>query len=472
MRSRCKNFSMRLPILYLCLGLGLLLSGCGRQQQYPNRPITLVCPWAAGGGTDRVSRQMAAYLERELNVPVNVINATGGKGVTGHSRGLLARGDGYTLTMATLELNMMHWSGLTQLSPEDCIPIMSVNEDYAALFVSAGARWETLADLEAEIRAQPGELKASGTASGGAWHLALAGWLMQQSLSVDAVTWISSTGAGPSLQELMSGGLDMVCCSLPEAKHLLQAGEVRCLGVMAPKRARGFEMIPTFAESGSDWTLGGWRGVAVPRDTPPEIVQRLVTAVERVVSGKVSIEVRETTPDGQGTVRLQTFPQFMGNESFDNTARGPEEFKTFLIDSDEKFGELLTHEAMEAVNTDRYHPLIFPGMLGLLASVVGVALMLQRSIGARATEAAEGVSPTNAGRLNFLFVIVGIVFYVSTVERVGFIICAAVILLVMLLRFRARPLVAIVCATLLPPLLFYGFSHLLRVPLPHGWLGW
>ena len=67
----------------------LIACGCSQSDQYPSRPVTLVCPWAAGGGTDRVSRQMAMLLERELGQPVSVINATGGKGVTGHSRGLM-----------------------------------------------------------------------------------------------------------------------------------------------------------------------------------------------------------------------------------------------------------------------------------------------------------------------------------------------------------------------------------------------
>ncbi len=96
------------------------LAGCARDDKYPSRPITLICPWAAGGGTDRVSRQVAAHLEQDLGVPVSVVNAVGGKGVTGHSRGLSARPDGYTLTMATLELNMLHWSGLTDLTHKDC----------------------------------------------------------------------------------------------------------------------------------------------------------------------------------------------------------------------------------------------------------------------------------------------------------------------------------------------------------------
>ena len=230
------------------------------QSDYPNRPITLVCPWAAGGGTDACSRQVAIHLETKLGVPVNVINATGGKGVTGHSRGLYARPDGYTITMATLELNMMHWSNLTNITHDDFTLLMSINEDYAALFVRKEAPWHSLAELTEDVRSDPGKLQCSGTANGGAWHLALAGWLIDGGGQATDITWISSTGAGPSLLELMSGGIDMVCCSLPEADSLYRSGEVRALGVMAPERVNGYEDVPTFKEQGVDWSLGGWRG--------------------------------------------------------------------------------------------------------------------------------------------------------------------------------------------------------------------
>src|SRR5688572_30436687 len=96
-------------LFLLCL-TAILLAGCGEPEEYPARPITLICPWGVGGGTDLVSRHMALHLEQELGAPVNVINATGGKGVTGHSRGLRAKPDGYTITMITLELNMLPWS--------------------------------------------------------------------------------------------------------------------------------------------------------------------------------------------------------------------------------------------------------------------------------------------------------------------------------------------------------------------------
>ena len=139
-----------MPLMISCIG-------CRQESAYPSRPITIICPWAAGGGTDRVSRQMAMQLEQELGVPVNVVNATGGKGVTGHNRGLTARPDGYTLTMMTFELNTMHWMGLTELTYQNCVPLVSVNEDYAALLVRVEADWNSLGELESEIRQRPKE---------------------------------------------------------------------------------------------------------------------------------------------------------------------------------------------------------------------------------------------------------------------------------------------------------------------------
>ena len=97
------------PVAWLVVALASLavFVGCGTQQPFPSRPITLICPWSPGGGTDRVSRQMAMQLERRLGVPVNVINATGGSGVTGLTRGARSRPDGYTLMMMTVEPMLM-----------------------------------------------------------------------------------------------------------------------------------------------------------------------------------------------------------------------------------------------------------------------------------------------------------------------------------------------------------------------------
>src|SRR5439155_19092635 len=170
---------------------------------------------------------MAALLEQDLGVPVNVVNATGGDGVTGHSRGALSRPDGYTLTLITIEIATLHWRGMTSVSQRDFAPVGLVNRDAGAIFVRTDAPWRTLRDLEQAIRQAPGGLRASGTATAGIWHLALAGWLSTVGLRPTDVTWVSIAGSAPSLQELLAGGVDLVSCSLPEAQALLSAGRIR-----------------------------------------------------------------------------------------------------------------------------------------------------------------------------------------------------------------------------------------------------
>ena len=422
---------------------------------------------------------MAAHLEQELGVPVNVINATGGKGVTGHSRGLNALPNGYTLTMITLELNMMHWSRLTKLTHNDCTPLYSVNEDHAALFVKTDAKWNSLQDLEVEIKARPGQLTASGTASGGAWHLGIAGWLIAGGMSADDVTWVSSTGAGPSLQELISGGLDMVCCSLPEARTLLESGQVRALGIMAPKRALGFEEVKTFREQGTDWTLGAWRGLAVPTDTPEEIVDMLTGAIRRIVEGESEI----ASGSGNGVMK---FPQFMETQRFDHTYRTDSELRGFLAETDTKLGELLTSDAMKSSNSDRFSPMIFPNIiLGLMACVL-VAMTIstirqQCTIRrtSREPDDSQGESIVipvqkvgNRGLMNF-GIIVGAVFaYLLFVEVVGFVFLSAVIVFSMLCWLGTRLKISVLIAIVFVPLVYEIFASVLRVPLPRGWFGW
>lgn len=163
-----KSLSRLLILIHAAIGLAVVCCGCRGRGAYPDGPIVLVCPWSAGGGTDRTARQVAALLERELGVPVNVVNAIGGAGVTGHTRGALARPDGYAITMVTVEINMLHWRGLTNISHRDFDPVGMLNRDATAVFVRQDTPWKSIADLENAIRDNPGKVKASGTAQGGA----------------------------------------------------------------------------------------------------------------------------------------------------------------------------------------------------------------------------------------------------------------------------------------------------------------
>src|SRR5438874_8663625 len=181
---------------------------------YPERPITLIVPWGAGGGTDATARIIGSLLEKELGQPVNVVNRTGGSGVVGHAASAQAPADGYTIGLITVEISMMHWQGLTELSGASYTPIGLVNADPAGLQVRVDAPYKTVNDLVAAIKANPGKLKASGTGQGGIWHLAIAGMLQDLKVDPASVPWVPSNGAAPGLQDLVAGGVEIVPCSL------------------------------------------------------------------------------------------------------------------------------------------------------------------------------------------------------------------------------------------------------------------
>ncbi|MCA8982810.1 MAG: tripartite tricarboxylate transporter substrate-binding protein [Planctomycetaceae bacterium] len=429
--------------------LGLCgLAGCARQGEYPSQPITLLCPWSAGGGTDRVSRQMAALLETELGVPVNVINATGGSGVTGHARGALARPDGYTLTMITVELNMLHWRGLTNITPDDFAPLMLLNRDSAAVLVRHDSPFATLDALEAAIRSQPGKLKMSGTAQGGIWHVAVAGWLLERGLSATSANWISINGAGPSLQELTAGGIDFVCCSLPEADALLAGGQVRCLGVMADARVPGYEQIPTFREQGHSWAMAGWRGLAAPRETPPDHLRILAGAVGRVT---------ETA----------AFRDFMRQSGFTVALENPEAFRETLRQQDALFEEILGSEAFAGVSDERVGPMMFPAVIACLLLLVGIPVWWHPTL----REPSDAAMPWKAWG-NALVAMLAILWFLLVVEHLGFVLTAFGLLWGLMWRLRVRGLLAGGVSLLVSVLVFQVFGVLLRVPLPRGFWGW
>lgn len=421
--------------------------GCSREARYPDQPISLICPWSAGGGTDRVSRQVASQLEEKLGVPVNVINATGGSGVTGHTRGARARPDGYTLTMITVELNMLHWRDLTPVTYRDFAPLALLNRDSAALFVRDDSPHQTLNDLQAAIAAAPGQTKASGTAFGGIWHVALAGWLSSRGLDPTAATWISINGAGPSMQELNAGGVDVVCCSLPEADAMLAGGQVRCLGVMSEQPVPGFEDVPTFGELGHDWAIAGWRGIAVPRGTPPERIEVLSQALNEISQSDQLVA-------------------FMGNAGFNLSREGPEAFAVTLERQDELFREVLTGPAFVALSGEHFGPLIFPAcIVALLALTTGtVVWQSRRQQESPETEALSWWPP--------ILVVAGAIFYLIAVEKLGFVVTAALMMTGLLVCFRVRPPVAVTLGISLSVIVYQVFAIGLRVPFPRGILGW
>jgi len=287
---------------------------------WPERPITLIVPWNAGGGTDATARIIGSLLEKELGQPVTVVNRSGGSGVVGHAAISSAPPDGYTIGLITVEIGMMHWQGLTDISGASYTPIGLVNSDPAGLQVRADAPYKTANDLVAAIKANPSKFKASGTGQGGIWHLALAGMLKDLKVDPAAAPWVPSNGAAPGLQDLVAGGIEIVPCSLPEARSLIDAGKVKSLAVMADAPAALYPNVPTLkAATGSDWKLGAWRGIAAPKGLPNDVRDKLVAAIRKIAASK-------------------EYTDFMGSRGFGVVYLGPDEFGRFMAKSDADLG--------------------------------------------------------------------------------------------------------------------------------------
>jgi tripartite-type tricarboxylate transporter receptor subunit TctC len=265
------------------IAAGLALAASPAYAAWPERPITLIVPWGAGGGTDATARIIGSLLEKELKQPVNVVNRTGGSGVVGHQAIASAAPDGYTIGMATVEIGMMHWQGLTELKGSSYTPIALVNADPAGLQVRADSAYKTAKDLIDAVKANPGKFKSSGTGQGGIWHLGIAGMLRSLGVDPAASPWVPSNGAAPGLQDLVAGGVEIVPCSLPEARSLIDSGKVRSLAIMDAKPAALYPNVPTLkAATGSDWTIAAWRGIVAPKGLPKDTADKLLVALEKV----------------------------------------------------------------------------------------------------------------------------------------------------------------------------------------------
>ncbi len=299
-----------------------VLSGLLLAADYPRKSVTIICPWGAGGGTDRLARFLADELSKKLGQPFVVVNRTGGGGATGHSAGAYAAPDGYTLTVVTLEIATMHWMGLTDLTFDAFEYIAQVNEDAAGVIVRANSPWKSLKDLLDSIKANPGKYLFSGTAAGGIWDLARIGMLDAAGIPVDAVTWIPTTGAAQGLVELLGGHVDVVTCSLAEAISQLQSGQVRALAIMADERDPRFPDVPTLKEQGINWSAGTWRGIAVPKKTPPEI---------KAVLEKAVLEIANS----------DSFKNFMNTNGFGIKIRNGAQFYEFVKQQDQDWKHVL-----------------------------------------------------------------------------------------------------------------------------------
>jgi tripartite-type tricarboxylate transporter receptor subunit TctC len=267
----------------LAAGVTALAPFMAHAQGYPNKPVRLIVPFAAGGTTDIVARVVADKLSTTLGQPVIVENRGGAGGAIGATEVARAAPDGYTLgvaTVSTMAVNPAANSKLQYNNLTDFIPITNMAAVPNVLVVSGSFpnfAPKDVKDMVAILKANPGKFSygSSGTAS--IQHMI--GELFQSATGTDLIH-VPYKGAGPALIDLVGGTIPIMFDNLPSSMQHIRSGKLRALAVAAPKRVDVLPDVPTFAELGlNDVNDQAWYGVLAPAKTPPDVLKKIHDAL-------------------------------------------------------------------------------------------------------------------------------------------------------------------------------------------------
>lgn len=247
------------------------------KSDFPKKDVTLIVPYAAGGGTDSTARAIAKAAEKHLGQPIVVVNKTGGGGSVGFAEGANAKKDGYTVTMVTVELTTLPHLGRSPVTYENFKPIAQLNFDPAAITVRADAPWKTVQEFLDYAEANPSKVKVGNSGAGSIWHLAAAAIEKDAGIKFNHVPF---DGAAPAVTALLGGHIDAVPVSPAEVKANVESGKLRTLAIVDAKQSEALPGIKTLEEETGIKTLyvGPWRGLVVPKDTPDDVVKVLTDA--------------------------------------------------------------------------------------------------------------------------------------------------------------------------------------------------
>ena len=253
-------------------------------QTYPDRPITLVVPYPAGGGNDVLGRLVAERMGKTLGGTIVVENRGGAGGTIGTRQVAKAAPDGYTMLIATssLAINPSLYPNVGYDPRKDFAPIGLLASGANVVLVHPSVPAKSIAELIALAKKDPGKLNFASTGSGSSVHLAAELFAAMAGIKINHVPY---RGSGPALNDLLGGHVTMMFATLPSAIGIVRGGKVRALAVTGARRSDVFPELPTIAEAG----LAGYEaelhyGLVAPAGTPRPIVERLNAALRAALT--------------------------------------------------------------------------------------------------------------------------------------------------------------------------------------------
>ncbi len=244
-------------------------------QTYPNKPIRIVVPFAAGGAVDVVARAVGQRMSEQMGNPVIIENKPGASANLGAEQVAKAQPDGYTVLMGAngLATNMTLFHNLGFDTLKDFAPVARIGYAPLVLVVEASSPAKSLKDLIALAKAQPGALNYGSAGNGGSGHLASE--LFSITTKIDVVH-VPYKGGSPALTDLMGGRLSFMIINPIEVLSNIKSGRLRALAVASPKRIPMLPDVPTFTEAGvPGYDASVWWGLVAPAKTPKDIVAKL-----------------------------------------------------------------------------------------------------------------------------------------------------------------------------------------------------
>jgi tripartite-type tricarboxylate transporter receptor subunit TctC len=291
-----------MPRFAAAVCLMLLAAAPARAQDWPNHPITLVVPFAAGGGVDASARLQALALGDILGQTIVVENVGAAAGTVGSARVAKAEPDGYTMLIGNSGTHVYSQSLYTK-KPYDSIadfePVGMVTESPRLLVARNGLPTNNLQELIAYMKANQDKMQYSSAGVGSGTHLPCA--LLNHTLGVN-ITMVPYRGEGPALQDVIADRIDYMCTTIQSGAVQARQGTVKGIAVMAPQRAAIVPNVPTTGEQGLKGVEATvWNGFFLPKGTPKPIVDKLHRAIETVIS-------RPDVKDKMEALGLQILP--------------------------------------------------------------------------------------------------------------------------------------------------------------------
>jgi tripartite-type tricarboxylate transporter receptor subunit TctC len=272
----------RRVVLRAAAAVAALGSCAVRAQAWPNKPVTLIVPFPAGGGTDAFARPMTAMLTKNLSRQVIIDNKGGAGGTVGASLASRMAPDGYTFFMGAVHHTIAPsmYAKLDYNLETDFVPVGLVSSVPQVIVVHPQrVPVKDLQEFLDYVRKNPGKLNYGSAGNGTSHHLAGELFKLQ---TKTFITHIPYRGAGPALQDLIAGQVDMMFDGMGSSASHIRAGRIKALAVASQRRAPGFADVPTSIEAGGpDYQVSTWYGIWAPKGTPKDITEHMQAEMKK-----------------------------------------------------------------------------------------------------------------------------------------------------------------------------------------------